>query len=261
MIARSSFSLLQCILLLSLLSLHFSLSMQSSNSKKSSPPSKSKLFTRLVAKKTPISSSSSPPSSLKGSAAADSSSKELFAAKLREWRALKEEGLLTTVNLATEEAVEELDAKVLSRRGAVRAVGGLRELDEESVARMAVELGLARNESTVRSEFNKTLSALSSKTSSIDTSSFSSPVAIYALFNEMKDKKALDAKLAEEILLLLSRSKSPPSSYVLTALKQYIVWVEEKKLLEGGTHPSPSFLLDFINSCASSGSYSSSFFF
>lgn len=254
MIARSSFSLLQCILLLSLLSLHFSLSMQS---KKSSPPSKSKLFTRLVAKKTPISSSSSPPSSLKGSAAADSSSKELFAAKLREWRALKEEGLLTTVNLATEEAVEELDAKVLSRRGA--AGGGLRELDEESVARMAVELGLARNESTVRSEFNKTLSALSSKTSSIDTSS--SPVAIYALFNEMKDKKALDAKLAEEILLLLSRSKSPPSSYVLTALKQYIVWVEEKKLLEGGTYPSPSFLLDFINSCASSGSYSSSFFF
>ena len=86
----------------------------------------------------------------------------------------------------------------------------MRELDEESVARMAVELGLARNESTVRSEFNKTLSALSSKTSSIDTSS--SPVAIYALFNEIKDKKALDAKLAEEILLLLSRSKSPPSS-------------------------------------------------
>lgn len=260
MIARSSFSLLQCILLLSLLSLHFSLSMQSSNSKKSSPPSKSKLFTRLVAKKTPISSSSSPPSSLKGSASADSPSKELFAAKLREWRALKEEGLLTTVNLATEEAVEELDAKVLSRRGSAGTVGGgLRELDEESVARMAVELGLARNESTVRSEFNKTLSALSSKTSSIDTSS--SPVAIYALFNEMKDKKALDAKLAEEILLLLSRSKSPPSSYVLTALKQYIVWVEEKKLLEGGTHPSPTFPLDFINSCASSGSYSSSFFF
>ena len=160
----------------------------------------------------------------------------LFREKLEVWRELREEGQLQRLSS------EELDETVLEEVDRAAEAKGLR-IRLEGAGRVV----LGASPSREISDRERAVAALRTKLAGMGGRTRASAVAVYALFNEIKDKGALDAPLVEACLGLLARSGA--GRLALAAFEQYAAWLAEGAM----AGRDPSFPLRFLFSCASSG--------
>jgi len=190
--------------------------------------------------------------------------KALYRAKLEQWNEMKNTGILEKLSVnedLSQEIIEDMDK--LSKK-----LIGERFLLKSSKKQMTAEKSLSEHSSGETDKHSKSAvqSEFQEKLKSVQTKKDAS-LALYNLLNEVKDKGLLSChpELVQDIMMAISRQDS--STYASAAYDLYSKWCDSEMVPKDTVHSirsrakrtksssssTPSFILQYLTSCAANG--------